>query len=335
MTSSLQAETSSILLLVKDLEESKEKEFNALKAITEGLQSALSSEKMTSAQSAADAFDARIELKILDNKYSLMLQSKDEALLKSENARTIMARNMLQANAVLASLRVQLNEKDHEIEDAMHDLRQTKEVAGKKLEDIIELKRLVLELAAVQQSESELKEEIITQATEIDVLLDFNSTLKTDLEDKERNLDELTEELKDKEGSSCRLREDLQRVERDCQRHVTGLQRQVLSSRAAYVAKHIQNEKHIACFHQKENVAKEKIDNLHEANASLKGEMEKMNVTLNENKHQIEQLQKATGVLEIDILNEEGKNKEPESRKKTESKEKTQLLRNIECLSSK
>jgi len=335
MTSSLQAETSSILLLVKDLEESKEKEFNALKAITEGLQSALSSEKMTSAQSAADAFDARIELKILDNKYSLMLQSKDEALLKSENARTIMARNMLQANAVLTSLRVQLNEKDHEIEDAMHDLRQTKEVAGKKLQDIIELKRLVLELAAVQQSESELREEIITQATEIDVLLDFNSTLKTDLEDKERNLDELTEELKDKEGSSCRLREDLQRVERDCQRHVTGLQRQVLSSRAAYVAKHIQNEKHIACFHQKENVAKEKIDNLHEANASLKGEMEKMNVTLNENKHQIEQLQKATGVLEIDILNEEGKNKEPESRKKTESKEKTQLLRNIECLSSK
>ena len=379
MTSSLQVETSSILLLVKDLEESKEKEFNALKAITEGLQSELSSEKMRNAQSSADAFDARIELKILDNKYSLMLQSKDEALLKSENARTTMARNMLQANAILTSLREQLKEKDHEIEDVMHDLQQTKEEMGNKHDDMVESKRLALELAAVQQSEIELRKEIMTQATEIDVLLDFNSTLKTDLEAKERNLDELIEELKDKEGTSCHLREDIQQVGREFQRDVTGLQRQVLSSRATYIAKHIQNgcleqnlerlnhqlhslqedeqslkknilklqvhyvskhlqtqilERNNACFNQKENVSEKKINDLQEANAILEGEMETMSVTLNESKNQIEQLQ-TMGALEIDILNEEGKNKDPESRKKTESKEKTQLLRNIECLSSK
>ena len=379
MTSSLQVETSSILLLVKDLEESKEKEFNALKAITEGLQSELSSEKMRNAQSSADAFDARIELKILDNKYSLMLQSKDEALLKSENARTTMARNMLQANAILTSLREQLKEKDHEIEDVMHDLQQTKEEMGNKHDGMIESKRLALELAAVQQSEIELRKEIMTQATEIDVLLDFNSTLKTDLEAKERNLDELIEELKDKEGTSCHLREDIQQVGREFQRDVTGLQRQVLSSRATYIAKHIQNgcleqnlerlnhqlhslqedeqslkknilklqvhyvskhlqtqilERNNACFNQKENVSEKKINDLQEANAILEGEMETMSVTLNESKNQIEQLQ-TMGALEIDILNEEGKNKDPESRKKTESKEKTQLLRNIECLSSK
>jgi len=409
MTSSLQVELSSTLLLVKDLEDSKEIEFNGLKAIIAGLHSELSSEKIAKTQSVADAFDEKMNLKILDNKYNLMLQSKDEALLRSENTRTTMARNLHDANTVITSLRVQLKEKDHKIEDALYDLQQTKVATNHKLDSIIESKTLRLELekttrtmldlksclreaedSAVKAQEfltlmqSHLREKITTQATEIGSLLDHNSSLKDEklstdellekskndvkllhqtidelrreLVDKGQNMDKLTEKLKDKRLSSCRLNRNLQQAERNYQRHVAALKCHILSSRAAYinqnsqskkdilklrvhyVSKYLQTqtlEKKIAYFHQKENIAKERIDDVNEVNASLKGEMEEMRVTINENKHQFENLQKAMGALKGNLLIQEGNDKESKSRKKSESKEKTQLLRNIECISTR
>ena len=68
MVSSLQTEVSALIRLTKHLKESKERELCELKESNQKLESALSFEKESNEQSAGNASDAKMELKMLDKK---------------------------------------------------------------------------------------------------------------------------------------------------------------------------------------------------------------------------------------------------------------------------
>ena len=213
MTKSLQAEISSMLFVVKDLEDSKEKQFNGFKRIIADLQKELSSEKNANSRASADVLDVRMDLKMLDNRYTSMLQMKDNALCKSENSRTLLTSSLFQANAVLTTLQVQLKRKDCVIEEVMDDLRQSKITTDHKVKDLIESERLRFDLV----------ETIKAQSMEIKCLLDQNSSskdeilsvdemlvkLKGDIELSDQKSFDLQSELEDKTKSVADLTKDL------------------------------------------------------------------------------------------------------------------------------
>ena len=298
--SSLQVEVSSMIRLTENLKESKERELNELKAANENLQSELSSEKISNSQSAGNVSDARMELKMLDKKFSSVISSKDEALLRSENNRTIIARSLLHANAVVASLRVQLKEKDRYL----------------------------------------IADEQLKQATEkIDLLNQTTCALQGKLNDQDMNVDKLVEEVIGLNDQLVLLQNTRGKDVISRQASEEGFKRRILKLRAHYISKHITVqtlEKDVSNLNLSGSTNKKKIDELEEINARISREMKKMSENITENEHQNEQLQRAMKVFDEKLFNGEGNNKEIEADEiKSKDKNATRLLKNIEHLSFK
>lgn len=354
MTSSLQVEISAMIRLNQHLQDSKEREVSELKEENGNLQSELSSEKLSRARADNDAYDARMELKMLDTKYSSMLSNKDDAILKSENSRATIARSLLHANAVVASLRVKLKEKDCDI------------VANDSIEK---------------------------SAEKIDLLHQTVCKLQGNLEGQDEVVRKLKEEVEHSRATSYGLKEDMKRTEGDCQDQVEVLQQQILSTkatltanhnqisslgkivkdlndqllslqdargkdricsqvteqklkrrilmlRAHYVSKHLKEqilEKDISNLHRAESANKKTIDDLQETNDRTHRELERMREDISDNEHQYERLQQVLQVVfDKNLLSEEGYSEEIDGSEKSRSKDKKiRLLKNIEYLSSK
>ena len=249
-TSALQAEVSALTRLTKHLKDSKEIEISELKESNGNLQSALSFQKESNTRSAENTYDAKIELKMLDKKYSSMISSKDEALLKSENNRTTIARSLLQANAVVTSLRVQLKEKDrYQIADELHQ---------KAKEEIDSLKQTV-------------------------------STLRGEFDEQNIHVDRLKQEAKSYEELSRQFKGDLEMTERKYQNEVVILQRQVLSIRGSLVSKYLRVQalqKDNFNLHEIGRTNEKVIEELQETNERRCREMEKMSEKITENEEQ-------------------------------------------------
>jgi len=352
VTSSLQVEVSSLIRLTNHLQDSKQRELSKLKEANENLQSALYSEKISNARSAGDAYDARMELKMLDKKYSSAVLSNDEALQKSEKNCTAIARSLLHANAVVVSLHVQLSEKKKQVAD---------EVLKQSSEKINLLDKTVCEL-------------------------------KAKLENQDIDLGKLTEELKSSQTMSDCLKEDIKQVEGDHRDQVQMLHRQILFLRATiianykyvtsleqkvkisndqiisltdargkyytsrqiseqtyqktilmlhahYIMKHLEVQslqKDVSNLHEIGRINLGEIDELKENNHKMQKKMKKMSEHITESENQNAQLQQVLSVFDKDLQSHGKESKEIDIQNMCKPRnKKTRLLKNIEYLSSK
>ena len=214
MISSLQTEVSALIRLTKHLKESKERELSTLMESNQDLESALSSEKESSAESAGNASDAKMELKMLDKKYNSMLLSKDEALLKSEQNRTTIARNLLQANAVVASLCVQLKEMEGnqsvKSKEEVRSLNQANLNLLVKLEEQdINVKNLKEQVQFSEEAVRELKAAISNLREGGSRNLKVISDLKKTKEDMLKEMKMMTDTINENERQNEQLQEAL------------------------------------------------------------------------------------------------------------------------------
>ncbi len=274
MTSSLQAEVSALIRLTTHLKETKEREVNELKDSKENLESALSTEKESSVRSVGDAYDARMELKMLDKKYSSMILSKEEALLKSEDNRTSIARSLLHANAVVASLRVQLKEKDVD------------EISNEQ------------KLKTLNQTVCSLESKLEEQERSVERLEEEAKMTKSEWQDKKARL------LKNIEDLSTKLianEESMKQGEIIHKNAEDSLKKSISKLRAEYVSKHLETnelKKQVAVLDQEKKLGKKKIKELQTAISKLESELENNSTALSEKETQFTDLSKKVSLIE-------------------------------------
>ncbi|VEU37301.1 unnamed protein product [Pseudo-nitzschia multistriata] len=150
MITEMQAEISAMQLVAKNFEDSKEKEISALITENENLQSMLSSEKIANAQIVGEAYDVRIELELLDEKFNSVVSTKE----KSMRTCTAFARSLFQANAIITSLSVQLKNNNRMLTEAFLNSQKYKLEKEEKLEALEESRSLSQEL---EKNTEELK----------------------------------------------------------------------------------------------------------------------------------------------------------------------------------
>ena len=295
MTSSLQAEVSGLVQLTKHLKEAKEREVTELKKSNENLKSQLSAEKESNARSTGDSSDARMELKMLDKKYSSMISSKDEALLKSEDYRASIARSLLKANAVVASLRVQLMEKDSlksKLEDqerSVENLKQTNEKLNSEMEKMSE---------SIAQNEQE--NEQLQQVLEI---FDKNMNPKDKKKRLLKNIEDLSTKL-------VAMEESMKQGEILYKDTEVSLKKSISKLRAEYVSKHLETnelKKKIAVLNQDKTIAKKNAKELRITISNLQSELENIDTALSEKESLSAELVQKIALIENERASYEGK----------------------------
>ena len=123
-------------------------------------------EKDIAKKATADASDARMELNMVQKKYNSLAITKDSAFLKSESMRSTLARSLLHANAVIASLRVQMKDRGNG-SDLRDELDKAKMVYSREKEELCRIQETVRFL---QMSLQEKDAEVMMQSQEIQKL---------------------------------------------------------------------------------------------------------------------------------------------------------------------
>jgi chromosome segregation ATPase len=205
VTASLHNEMSSLVSVINHLQEEVEE-----------LQGALTTEKNCKEHALSDASDAKMEINILTSKLTSQIVAKEEALCKSENVRSKLARNLLQANAVVASLKVQLKEASNlqtteqlvETLETVSFLQAT--LREKDIESLLQSRKmqdLTNQLSSLQAENSKLREFVVEA-----------EQLHWDLETKANQISELEATLRRAEffaESACTSLEAAQQSEED------------------------------------------------------------------------------------------------------------------------
>lgn len=123
-----------------------------------GIQNELASVVLEKSEAESDVADLKMELNMQRTRLSLLVSSKDEALIKSESLVSELSRSLLQANGVVASLQAQLKDREyHADEKSRKDVRLLQDTV-KSLESALKCK----------------EEEIVEKSERIDV---FSSTV--------------------------------------------------------------------------------------------------------------------------------------------------------------
>ena len=167
------------------------------------------------AEATNDNQDHKIELSILHQRLNAISAKNHDALLKSEHIRTTTARSLLQANAEIASLKVQLKSRDDEL-SSLHKLLSESEMANSQMED---------EIVEFQKTGLDRNEEIAFLRQQIDVLESTIAELRFDLIEKDAHAvkhatlleqsckQDLESSLRNKSAEIESLRLDLQNKE--------------------------------------------------------------------------------------------------------------------------
>lgn len=129
-------------------------------------------------QSKSDLSDSKIEFSILQSAFNSMVTNKDEAILKSESIRTSIARSLFQANGDVASLRVQLEQRDSNLDELQQLLEESEASANKLERDLIEFRDGV----------SQDNDQIESQMQQIDLLETTVANLRFEIMEKDIKL---------------------------------------------------------------------------------------------------------------------------------------------------